>query len=85
MFSGTLHQPAFTMLCKISRLSALLGIASTAHAATLTVSTAPGNATSPILYGLLYEVCIENSQLEVFKLIAVRMSITLVTEVCTRN
>lgn len=51
------------MLCKISRLSALLGIASTAHAATLTVSTAPGNATSPILYGLLYEVCIENDQL----------------------
>lgn len=45
------------MLYNISRLSALLGIASTAHAVTLTVSTAQGNATSPILYGLLYEVC----------------------------
>lgn len=45
------------MLYNISWLSALLGIASTAHAVTLTVSTAQGNATSPILYGLLYEVC----------------------------
>lgn len=73
------------MLYKMCRLSALLGIASTAHAATLTVSTAPGNATSPILYGLLYEVCIENDQVEDLKLIAVRMSITLATGVCTQS
>lgn len=57
MFFGNLYQPTITMLSNIFRLSALLGIASTAHAVTLTVSTAQGNATSPILYGLLYEVC----------------------------
>lgn len=45
------------MLYKTSGLLALLGLASITHAVTLTVSTAQGNATSPILYGLLYEVC----------------------------
>ncbi|KAH8131243.1 glycoside hydrolase family 51 protein [Trichoderma asperelloides] len=43
------------MLYKTSGLLALLGLASITHAVTLTVSTAQGNATSPILYGLLYE------------------------------
>lgn len=38
-------------------LTALLGIMPTAGAVTLNVATEGGNATSPIMYGLLYEVC----------------------------
>lgn len=49
------------MVYKLPGLLALLGLTSTAHAVNLTVSTAPGNATSPILYGLLYEVCTTSS------------------------
>lgn len=50
----------FTMASKrmaLVALTALLGTMPTAGAVTLNVSTEGGNATSSIMYGLLYEVC----------------------------
>ena len=51
-------------------LSTLLSIAPIARAVTLNVATGGGNTTSPILYGLLYEVCPFIQPITGWKLIA---------------
>jgi hypothetical protein len=49
----------FSQCVRLALLAAVLGVFPSAGALKLNVATTGGNDTSPLMYGILYEVCLE--------------------------